>query len=85
MNSSYKQTGAALAMAAAGLFLSAGAPAVFAQDAKLIHCEGVNACKGNNDCKTAKNDCKGHGSCKGQGFVALTAAQCAKVGGKVGK
>ena len=75
-------SGAALAIAAAGLLLTAVATPSFAQEAKKIHCEGVNACKGNNDCKTAKNACKGKGACKGQGFVALSADQCKQVGGK---
>ena len=85
MHSSYKQTGAALAIAAAGLLMTVGASPVFAQEAKMIHCEGANACKGHNDCKSASNQCKGLGACKGQGFVALTAEQCMKVGGKVAK
>ncbi len=57
---------------------------VAAAQANMTHCMGVNSCKGHNDCKTASNACKGHGSCKGQGFVALPAATCAKVGGTAG-
>ena len=34
-----------------------------ADSVKLVHCSGVNSCKGHNDCKTAKNACKGQGSC----------------------
>ncbi len=49
----------------------------------MVHCMGANMCKGHNDCKTADNACKGHGSCKGKGFVALPAASCKAVGGKV--
>jgi len=52
--------------------------------ADLIHCNGVNVCKGHNDCGTANNDCAGHASCKGQGFVAIPAKACGDVGGKVG-
>ncbi|MGO4221582.1 hypothetical protein AB4Y64_06965 [Lysobacter sp. TAF61] len=52
--------------------------------ASQVHCYGVNACKGHNDCKTADNACKGHGSCKGKGFVALPAASCSNVGGNAG-
>lgn len=51
--------------------------------ADLVHCSGVNVCKGHNDCKTAANACAGHGSCKGQGFVAIPAKSCGDVGGKV--
>ena len=50
----------------------------------LVHCYGVNVCKGHNDCKTADNACGGHASCKGTGFVSTTAKSCADIGGKVG-
>ncbi|HKK15294.1 MAG TPA: hypothetical protein VJ981_01205 [Gammaproteobacteria bacterium] len=50
----------------------------------LIHCYGVNKCKGHNDCATANNSCAGQASCKGQGFVATTAKSCGNVGGKSG-
>jgi hypothetical protein len=49
----------------------------------LIHCSGVNVCKGHNDCKTATNACAGHATCKGTGFVAIPAKACADVGGEV--
>ncbi len=49
--------------------------------ADLIHCSGVNVCKGHNDCKTANNSCAGHASCKGQGFVATTKKSCDDIGG----
>lgn len=52
--------------------------------ADLIHCNGVNICKGHNDCGTATNDCAGQASCKGTGFVGTTAKSCGDVGGEVG-
>ena len=52
--------------------------------ADLVHCYGVNVCKGHNDCKTADNACGGHASCKGTGFVSTPAKACADIGGKVG-
>ena len=52
--------------------------------ADLIHCHGVNACAGHNDCKTADNARKGHAKCKGTGFVATPAKACTDIGGKVG-
>ena len=81
---------AALALAAAGLFMFAATAggdddsecAVKAKD--LVHCYGVNICKGHNDCKAADNACAGQGSCKGTGFVAVTAKTCADIGGEVG-
>lgn len=51
----------------------------------LVHCYGVNVCKGHNDCKTAENACAGHAECKGHGFVATTAKSCGDIGGTVGK
>lgn len=71
-------TGAALAAAAASLIMTTAVGTVQAQEAKKIHCEGVNACKGQNDCSTAKNGCKGMGACKGQGFLSMTQAECDK-------
>ena len=83
MESTRKLTisGAALAVAAAGLFLTAGVAPAVADDAK-IHCTGVNGCKGKSDCKTAKNDCKGQNACKGQGYVSLSEKDCKAKGGK---
>jgi len=52
--------------------------------ADLIHCNGVNVCKGHNDCGTANNDCAGHASCKGKGFVSTTAKSCNDIGGNIG-
>ena len=54
-----------------------------ASKADLIHCSGVNICKGHNDCKTASNACRGHASCKGTGFVAIPAKSCTDIGGKI--
>ncbi|MGH8028717.1 MAG: BufA2 family periplasmic bufferin-type metallophore [Arenimonas sp.] len=54
-----------------------------AEGVDLVHCAGVNSCKGHNDCKTASNECKGMGSCKGHGFVAVPASACAAIGGNV--
>lgn len=76
-------TGAALALAAAGLFASLSTQ-VMAEEAQ-VHCYGVNGCKGQNDCKTAHNACKGQGSCKGQGFKTMSLTSCKDAGGKVGE
>lgn len=50
----------------------------------LVHCVGVNICKGHNDCKTMDNACAGHASCKGTGFVLTPAKACKDIGGKKG-
>jgi len=71
----------ALAQAATPPAGSTGA-AVSAKD--MVHCYGVNSCKGTADCKTTKNDCKGMNSCKGQGFKALSASACLTKDGTIG-
>ena len=47
-----------------------------ADDAKLVHCYGVNSCKGKSECATATNECSGQNSCKGKGFLMLTQEEC---------
>jgi len=61
---------------------SAATPAA-AEDAKAVHCYGVNSCKGSSDCKTAQNECKGQNSCKGHGFKEMTAKACKEQGGSL--
>lgn len=80
-------SGIAIASAAAAIFaLGATAPAVQAADAPMVKCAGINSCKGQSECKTAKNECKGMNSCKGQGWVSkATAKECTDAGGKVVK
>jgi hypothetical protein len=72
-----KTPGAIIAAAAAVLF-GGGliGTAVGGEEAK-IHCDGVNACKGQSACKSANNACKGQNSCKGKGFLEMTAKECA--------
>ncbi|MEZ5564216.1 MAG: hypothetical protein R3F24_01285 [Gammaproteobacteria bacterium] len=62
-------------MAAAMLFSTAIVTPVHAEDA-TIHCTGVNSCKGQSACKTAKSSCKGQNSCKGQGYLEMTQKDC---------
>jgi len=50
----------------------------------VVHCYGVNTCKGTADCATTVHECKGQNSCKGQGFQALKAGQCLAKGGVIG-
>jgi uncharacterized membrane protein len=75
-----------LATAAALFALSAGVTtSVHAEDGKakaeVVHCFGVNSCKGTSDCKSYDHACKGQNDCKGQGFKALSAKACAAMGG----
>jgi hypothetical protein len=68
-------SGAAIAAAAALLFSVAPISSASADEAK-IHCQGVNACKGQSACKSANNACKGQNSCKGKGFKEMTQKEC---------
>ena len=73
--------GAALALAAAAAFAVMPA-SVIAAEGDQVHCGGINACKGQSDCKTASNACKGQNACKGEGVKAMSAEDCAEVGGQ---
>jgi hypothetical protein len=81
-NAPYR-SGLLLATAAAALFANglAMAEGTEAKEAK-VHCSGINACKGQSACKTARNACKGQNSCEGQGWLP-TAEECTAKGGKV--
>ena len=69
-------SGAAIATAAALLFSTASTGTAVAEEAS-IHCDGVNACKGQSSCMSAKNSCQGQNACKGQGYKEMTAKECA--------
>lgn len=79
-------SGAALAAAAASLFLS-GAVSITSANAEeaKVQCAGVNACKGKSECSSAKNGCKGQNACKGEGWLSMSEKQCVEKGGKVEK
>lgn len=79
-------SGAAIAAAAAGLFLSGleSVSSANAEEAK-VQCAGVNACKGKSECSSAKNGCKGQNACKGEGWLSMSEKQCLAKGGKVKK
>jgi uncharacterized membrane protein len=67
---------AAFALAAAAS-VSVSTPTFAADQSAKVMCFGVNACKGQSDCKSGNHDCKGQNSCKGQGFKDLSAKKCA--------
>jgi hypothetical protein len=69
-------SGVAIATAAAMLFATALTGTAQAAEAGKVECAGVNACKGQSACKSAKNECKGLNSCKGEGFLELTKQEC---------
>jgi hypothetical protein len=81
--------GALLTSAVAALF--AASPAL-AQDKgkaqksapKVVHCGGINECKGKGACAGADNACKSENSCKGKGYLETkTEKECLDKGGKV--
>ena len=84
MTGKVKAQGVALATAAALLFSTLPLHAVHADEAKM-KCEGVNACKGQSACATAKNSCQGQNACKGQGYLQLSKAECDAAKAKMGK
>ncbi|MGO8738818.1 BufA2 family periplasmic bufferin-type metallophore [Rhodoblastus sp.] len=80
-------SGASLAAAAIALAVSGAALAPTQAQAKkaMVHCMGVNACKGKGACKSAKNACKGQNACKGMGWLPeKSTSACTKAGGTVG-
>lgn len=80
------KSGVSIATTAALLALagvSASTPAFAQHGAKMVHCYGVNSCKGTSDCKTAKNDCKGMNGCKGTGFKEMSEKACTAAGGSL--
>jgi hypothetical protein len=85
MSTSKNTSGLLLATAAAALFLSGSVMAADkgdTQEAKVT-CGGINACKGQSECKTASNACKGQNACKGKGISSTTQKECTEKGGKV--
>ncbi len=85
MTSSKTSLGFAAAAAVLALSSLSSTPSVAAdtKSDKLVHCYGVNSCKGTSDCKTAKHDCRGQNTCKGVGFKELTAEACKTQGGSL--
>ena len=79
------KSGALLAAAAAAMALSGsvGAATATVSAGDMVHCAGINSCKGKSDCATAENSCKGKNACKGHGFVGTKASECLSKGGKI--
>jgi uncharacterized membrane protein len=81
MSSKSRLASAALAAAAATLFIAGcastgGGSATSADSGSLkVRCYGGNACKGQAECKTAMNACSGQNACKGQGYVTAASEQ----------
>jgi uncharacterized membrane protein len=86
MNNPIK-SGVSIATAAALLALSSAASfatpsfAAAAEKDEPGRCYGVNTCKGQSLCATAKHDCKGLNNCKGEGVIVLPKSECLAKGG----
>ena len=52
-------------------------------DGGTVKCLGINSCKGQGTCATADHSCGKHTPCKGQGWLSVSAEECAAKGGKV--
>jgi hypothetical protein len=75
------KSGAAIAAAAATLFLAGMTMSTVAQAADG-HCVGANACKGQSACKGGKSPGPGANACKGQGVASMSKEECAAAKGK---
>src|ERR1700722_597952 len=75
------KSGAAIAAAAATLFLAGMTISTDAQAADG-HCMGANACKGQSACKGGKSPGFGANACKGQGFASMSKENCMAAKGK---
>ena len=86
-NKSFAVLAAAMTLSSTASF-AADAPAgsrgaaIGADD--VVHCYGVNTCKGTADCATTEHQCKGQNECAGHGFKAMKAGECLTVGGTIG-
>lgn len=75
------KSGAAIAAAAATLFLAGATMSTATYAAGEGKCIGANSCKGLSSCKGASNACKGQNACKGKGFSEMTKEKCAAAKG----
>jgi hypothetical protein len=74
-----------IAIAVALLFITGGI-VVNADDSAgtvQVRCSGINSCKGQSFCATAKNACAGQNACKGQGWLRVSREECSSKGGQV--
>ncbi len=74
-----------IATAVALLFITGGvvANADHSGGAVQVSCSGINSCKGQSFCATAKNACAGQNACKGQGWLKVSPEECSSKGGHV--
>ena len=82
VSSRFSLAGAAAMLAISAISsLGVASPAFAADKEQPGRCYGINSCKGESLCATAKNDCKGLNDCKGQGVLVKTPTECKALGG----
>lgn len=70
---------AVLAAAAAAIFVSGMTTQAVAsshEGGDKVHCDGINGCKGQSECKTDHSACNGQNECAGKGWVEMSAEEC---------
>ena len=74
-----------IATAVALLFITGGVVANASESTKAaqVRCSGINGCKRQSFCATAKNACAGQNACKGQGWLKVSRKECLAKGGRV--
>jgi uncharacterized membrane protein len=74
-----------LATAVALLFIGGGFIAHADNNLGLaqVRCFGINSCKGQSFCASAKNACAGQNTCKGQGWLRVSREECSAKRGRV--
>jgi hypothetical protein len=67
------------------LFITGGVVANASEGAGSVQvrCSGINSCKGQSLCATAKNACAGQNTCKGQGWLKVSREECSSNGGQI--
>ena len=75
----------AAALFTSGVTLMASMATAGDDNAKMVHCKGVNGCKGQSDCSGAGHDCSGQNACKGKGWKKMTADECEKAKAEMDK
>ena len=75
----------AIPTAVALLFITGGVVANANESTRAVQvrCSGINGCKGQSFCATAKNACAGQNACKGQGWLKVSRKECSAKGGRV--
>ena len=92
MNASEKLLLSAAVAGLVGTAMTAGSASAAAKKAKtkakaikmeVVHCYGVNACKGKGECGGKNHECAGANACKGQGWLNVSREECSSKGGQV--